>query len=393
MKRLMGLLLALCLPLTAIADVPEQVQAPHHLTVDPIVTATGITTMIIDAEVSVPQVEAINTYLVSQARITEETARAACEALGLDASAFQLASEPGYLSDIVNEYGGIQNGDYSLSVSNEIWKGEPSHTQMMIEQLNAPYEYFTGAGAWPEEFLADESMEGCTYTREEAEAIATAFVEQIAPELVLAAKGIVKGGTWVTGRTAAEIDAQAKRNKNRVNPCGYLFMFGHGPVDGIPVPLTNGDAGVADDREYLELHLYEPLPPYDESLCIAITDAGIGGVHYKNPFTVGEVLETDVELLTFSQIIDIAVSILPLKFAITHESVLEQRININRISLDYMRVSRRDDPHHFDLIPVWRFFGNAENQYDGRTSAISDIENYSFLTLDACTGFVIDGGY
>ena len=68
--------------------------------------------------------------------------------------------------------------------------------------------------------------------------------------------------------------------------------------------------------------------------------------------------------------------------------------DVDRIVLGYARIYEPStDPHTGLLVPVWDFFGSrkVEGDYDGNSySDITDYPSWSFLTINAVDGSIID---
>ena len=399
MKRLLCLLLALCLPLTALADVAEQVQAPSHLTLDPIVTNTGMTTITIDAEVIVPQVEGMNVYPTASRQVTVEDMRMLCDFLGVDSSGFEFRNGETPYPDSTHEWGSLKTSGYYVSSDNTFWQGIPYGGTLSAGIADPSFEYVNSQyrGA-PSPFLPEESMETCAYSRAEAEKMATALAAAIAPELVLETKGLVHGSHWLEGWSEAELKASLERVKDIPVPMAYNFTFSR-QIDG--VPLYSVFWGGIDIEHRPKVH--------DEWLSIVISDEGVDSAVYWDPAVVGEPIQTHVELLPFAQIIDVAQSILPLKYMSREGTVQkdgkpnstydakEAVYTIDRITLGYMRVLKQDDPSSFLLIPVWDFWGGGQERLHHANGDWTDWWDLPYaddlLTIDARTGLVIDREY
>ena len=411
MKRLLALLLVLCLPLSALADVSEQVQAPDHLTLDPIVTNTGYTTITIDAEVEVPQVEGLNVYPITPMTITPDMVYALCQELSMDTLCgkkkdgtpvpigkisgpedidFTSSATSSYGPDYVNERAHVRGDVHEAFVNNWLWRGKPYGCSIQLQLRKRRFDYDSGL----EPFLPDESMEGCVYSRAEAEEMAVRLAACIDPDLSIEMKGIVTGMSWITGKTEAEIDAEWERNKDVVIPNGYGFRFTR-VVDGVRVPRAQFQ-GVGGPAEL------EMRPAFqNEYIYVTVTDQGIDTMTLYNGYSIGESVQTNVELLPFDQIVTVASAIFPLKYMPLendHGGQYEYKYAIHRISLNYMRVLKENDPEAFELIPVWDFWGSNEHRWVQRDGTWSEWhsgggDGYSCLTVNAMNGLIIDREY
>lgn len=398
MKRFACLLLILCLPLTALADVAEQVKAPHHLTLDPLVTNTGNTTIAIDAEVIVPQVNGLNVYPIASRQVTLEDMRTLCDFLGIDSSSAEFGESEIPYPDSINQWGVLITMEYYVTTGNTFWHGIPYGGLLSASLSNPPFEYvnsqYRGETA---PFLPDESMETCAYSRADAEELATALAAAIAPELTMETKGLLYGSHWLDGWSEDELKASFERSKDIPVPMAYHFTFSR-QIDG--VPLYSVSWGGTDNEHRPEVR--------DEWLSIVISDEGVNSAVYWDPAVVGEPIQTHVELLPFEQIMDVAASILPLKTMSGESTVTKSGLpnprydekeavyTIDRITLGYMRVLKQDDPSSFLIVPVWDFWGSGQQRLHdvndgwGDWSA-SDID--TLLTINAMNGLVIDRNF
>jgi len=404
MKRLMGLRMAvsllfiLWLPLTALADVVEQIQAPNHLTLDPIVTNTGHTTIIIDAEVIVPQVNGLNVYPTASRQVTAEDIQTLCDFLGIDDSSVESKNGETPYPDSTREWGSLEVSGYYVCFDNTFWHGIPYGGQLSATLSNQPFEYVNSQyRGKTSPFLPDESMEACAYSRAEAEELATALAAAIAPELTMEAKGVINGSHWLGGWTEAELKASHERAKDIPIPTAYHFTFSR-QIDGVPLYSVAWDGSDNEHRPVVR----------DEWLSIVISDEGVDSAVYWDPAVVGEPIQTHVELMPFEQIIDVAESILPLK-AMSQESTTtktglpnptydakETVYTIDRITLGYMRVLQQDDPSSFLIVPVWDFWGSGRQRLhyaNGDWNDWSELNTDTLLTIHAMNGLVIDRSY
>ena len=413
MKKLLALLLALCLPLSALADVAEQVQAPERLTLlDPIVTNTGMTTITIDAEIDVPRVEGMNVYPITAMTITPDMVYALCKELNMDKLcgvkkdgtrypvsdinspedvAFTDSATSSYGLDYVNHEADVQGDLHIAFIHNWAWRGKPYGCRIQLELHKRRFDYDSGL----QPFLPDEDMEGCVYSRAEAEEMATRLVACIDPDLSIEAKGIVIGMNWITGATEAEIDANWERNKDIVIPNGYGFRFTR-VVDGVRVPRAQYQ-GIGERPEEGLIR-----PPFqNEYVYVTVTDQGIDTLTLYNGYDIGEPAQRNVELLPFDQIITTATALFPLKYMPQENAYggqYEYHYTIHRISLNYMRVLKENDPEAFELIPVWDFWGTNEHRWMQKDGTWSDWhsgggDSYSYLTINAMNGLVVDREY
>ena len=415
MKRLLALLFILCLPLTALADVPAQVQAPDHLTLDPIVTNTGGTTITIDAEVEVPQVDGLNVYPITPLTITPDMVYALCREMNMgtlcgkkkDGTPIPIGKINGVediefvKNDYVTAYGPddvsmdihVRGDAHEVYVTNSLWRGKPFGCQIQLQLCHRNFDYDYSM----QPFLPDESMEGCAYSRAEAEEMAVRLASCIDPNLTVEYKGIATGSHWLSGWTEAELKAELESKKDIVIPNGYSFIFTR-MVDGVRVAHSQYQ-GIGADKYDTDPPMRPPFQ--NENVYVTVTDQGIDTLTLYNGYSIGEPTQTDVELLPFDQIITTASAIFPLKYMPQENAYggqYEYNYAIHRISLNYMRVLKENNPEVFELIPVWDFWGTNEYRWLQKDGTWSDWrsdggDSYSYLTINAVTGLVVDREY
>ena len=157
----------------------------------------------------------------------------------------------------------------------------------------------------------------------------------------------------------------------------FIFTRSYG---GVPSVYTSKDCTTYDNLA----DTYIRKIPY-ELLYIIVDDVSGVYVHWRSPHTMIGVETESTALLSFGEIMDIAESILPLKYA-HQEKYLEARrqdayrLTVNRITLGYTRIQSRDDPEQYLFVPVWDFFDAEDPQT-------------SLLTINAVDGTVIHRGY
>ncbi len=213
----------------------------------------------------------------------------------------------------------------------------------------------------------------CSYTRTEALNIAKNAAAVIAPELTEVSCGIIND-MGMPESTYSENEA-------------YIFCFTRS-VDGIPVTYTMQECNYTDDDENGDPIHYRMIYPY-ESLRLVVTSKGVVNGRYESPYMLSDPIQTDVELLSFEQILEIAEKILPLTFT-WMEDTYRIEVNIDRVVFGYSRLDFRDDMYRYKLVPVWDFFGTY-SCYKNDELIVAHTEDFnSLLTINAMDGTVID---
>ena len=411
MKRLLCLVLTLMtLSSAAHADsLKTTLGVPDHAQLS-FKTNTGVTTINVNADVEMPDVESVAVYDYAPVRVPEEQVLAMARALGLN-EIKDVRYEPNVqnISSIYTDYTGeffryrTDLSRLAFWATSSFWHGKPYGGQIYYRSRGPRIEYSNYFDLHPYGTLP----ENCRYSREEARQMALDLAMQVAPDYVLAQEGVISGFPYSTGDTDEEM--AANRDDDLFIPTGYKFVFNR-TIDGVPItiaspidnPRIKNIDGDSINGEYVPTLS-------DESLMMVIADDGFQEVVLTNPFAVGEPIGTSPDLLPFESIMDIAQSILSVKMLLFegNEYQEEYRVEIDRIAFGYMMVLKPDVPREYMLVPVWDFFGNqltghvVSESYDARTktwqyayeTAMSDDFDTSFLTIDARTGLVIDRQY
>ena len=168
---------------------------------------------------------------------------------------------------------------------------------------------------------------------------------------------------------------------------GYAIYYTR-TINGVPITQTMADGGALEDMDStMETWSYE-------SLYFFVDKDGIESMYYSNPYTIGETKTENLNLLPFSEIMKTYEKMMVVTNADNMEYEKSRVYDIDRIVLGYARIYEPStDPHTGLLVPVWDFFGSrkVEGDYDGNSySDITDYPNWSFLTINAVDGSIID---
>lgn len=390
MKRMLALLLALLSMGQASAESLAQRVGAQARVSDTLTSNTGKTIITVDAAVEVPDASSVNVYEVTVEEIPAErlvafanewmgegqwqgdTAYGSAEdadvggmVAGVTTESLLIESREtdyrGWAIDTIAAYRYRQNGQL---------RGTQAMTLTSRRNLLFNYNYFIMHQR------GEADAMGCAYTRQEAISLAKEAAAVLAPELTEVYCGVInQGGDAVNYSNADE---------------AYLVCFTRN-VDGIPVTWTMLECTAQDEDKNGDPIVYRM--PFDyESLRLVVTNEGITAGRYESPYSLGSVLQEDVQLLSLEQIMNVAKTILPLKYTWL-EGSYQVKMKIDRITLGYTRVDFKDDMNRFMLVPVWDFFGTYECLVDGQavTSAVEG--GNSLLTINAMDGTVIDRNY
>ena len=376
MKRLLCLIIALFLPLTALAE-----DIPVHVT-EQLSSNTGHTTITIDAEVIVPEVEAVPRYLVRRREFTAAEIHAMANVLfgGRD----YVGDEDFYthvnpempnsrLESAYMELETVELRDgwplYWLNADHTYLKQAHSLIMASVEFTPSGDAYYRNSGF---SAVPEGGAVGCSITLEEARETARAAVAAFAPQLTLTGEGVM----WV----CSSEDTNARKETQRYQ--GYAFGF----TRDLPLPVLYEETHVQGDYSNVVCK---------EQLIIVVDDNGIYWMNYEQPYEIIETLDEDCALLPFDKILDVARTLFPLRYLAYEGQYSDIRLHVDRITLSSMEVLSRDHPEQCEVIPVWDFFGTAElrEKKNGQLSAAQDNPCVSLLTINALDGTIIDRSY
>ena len=382
MKRLMKrLMIALMVLLTALSgaraeSLREQTGAPETLRES--WTSTAVPMLIqIDANVEIPEVSEVYRVAVTRHEFTaEELERIGSAVIGTTLSGLR------YECDYSGWYDSwlcrVRSGDWQLDGRYSILKGRRLRDEMHVWRRNDEFGDLAYSGGPMKQRQAYENP----YTPEAAQAIADELVASIAPGYTLTAWGTeARIPTSATNYGSSESQTEFTRFPDAYRLC-YTPVIG-----GIPELCTWEDSSMDEENTY--------FPFLNDRIYVVIVPEGLDEVLWQAPEDHGE--QTPCELLSFEQIMNVARELLPLKQADVARRLGDRAgLMVNRITLSYCRVRKRDAQDAYELVPVWDFFGTSARMEDGGLrSAWSDNEMpyNSLLTINAIDGLVIDRKY
>ena len=126
-------------------------------------------------------------------------------------------------------------------------------------------------------------------------------------------------------------------------------------------------------------------PLYYESLDVIVSDDGIIAMQWQYPSTVKETVNDNVEPLAFDKIAEIIEKQLTGYINQTMET--PQNLLIDKIELSMMRIKKVNSENEFYLVPVWDCYGK---QTDENSGGQQNVDNFSFLTVNALDGSIIN---
>ena len=151
-------------------------------------------------------------------------------------------------------------------------------------------------------------------------------------------------------------------------------------IGGVPLP----DLWRADILPRGES--YGPNPR--EALGICVDESGVIRIDWRDPVAIGEVLDDNVSIMAFDELIELAKRQLEMQ-SYSSDTALE--IVITDISLSLMPVKMQDSRDKL-TVPVWDFMGYHYDPNDAQAKQeAADMDfRYSYLTINAIDGSIID---
>lgn len=222
---------------------------------------------------------------------------------------------------------------------------------------------YSGAGG--QEPVPDNDV---TITQEEAEAKAEEFLSQIGVE----GFSVYEGGLF---------NESLEMNLNYYRTC-YILRYCR-DIEGC---LLMQESGVKHQEGWESEDNYNKQFWPAETIEFHITDAGIVTFTWNAPLEIIETVVDNSSLKTFDEVKSTFEKMITVTKATEDEGV-ETKINIDKVTLSYSRISEKDSFDTGLIVPVWAFRGNDTMYYDGYPT-----ETYyeAQMCINAIDGSVID---
>lgn len=238
-----------------------------------------------------------------------------------------------------------------------------------VQQVVGEGFYFTNMQARP----IQGQPKGTAMAFEEAKKLADDAVAAFAPGRTLAgaaylADETIEAGVLLSGASGRE---------------GYDLYY----TLALELPLTYA-YGAINQSDFMNAS-------QSELITVVVDDRGIRSLWFDWPHEVLGVVQEDAQLLPFAKVMEIAGKLLHLKYTAYEQTYFQVQAQVNDIRLGYMRVPLKDNPSAFQLVPVWDFFGEVAliNAHDNQRTIRRDWANNSLMTINALDGTVIDREY
>ena len=372
MKRLLCLLLILCLPATALAEtIAERIGAPETWQGE-FQSNTGRSHIYVDMTVEVPNMDSVPIFAVRSRTISlEEIVQLADLTIGRGRwhqedlwNHTALDGEPRLIAK--NVEGGTSYGCYL----------------QQNDSLASVYGIYTTVDVLPNWYMFNsltfklnkDNTGRNVGTLENAVALADAVISQIAPDMVLHSVDPEMDGAQMSYRAIYP---------GEIGEYGYRFHYAR-KVGGLLVTPVSQQG--ASDVLDIKNPIYSPVLPY-EKCYVDVGENGVFQLSWEHPIEIVGTVAEDCQLLSFDEIMSIFGAIAPLTIQAS-EAYDNNALYIDRAVLGYMCLQERGNPTSYQLIPVWDFFGERTMRDDRFAE-----HNNSLLTINAIDGTIIDRSY
>lgn len=381
-------------PLSVLLGVPETVEGDF-------VSESGISRVTVDADVIFPDVYQVNLYVAIPRVYTEDEIHTLIERHEDEIGWYYVNSDIPYKNELpaISDISGSVDM-YQLWIDNNPIGMQYSEKNNLLDQIreslpekqaeNYQYAYLyinyglmqnTGDIGFPPGMIYKRSnyalnsdqllplvngkAEDCTITLEEAIAMADKEVQTILPDYRVSAYG--------------QLPLQELGNQSQY----YIFRYTR-HLDAIPVNDSYAGESVASDYGYVSgLGV----------VTVIVNDQGVCLFEYHNPYNIGKMVETNVELLPFSSIWDIFsnLSLLSIQHLEVYENLQKNEMEVYEIRFGYMSILQADGSYLYT--PVWDFYATRSLGGTGEYAHADEQEpiyGRSLLTINAINGTIID---
>ncbi len=378
----------------------ERLSVPEYYE-NELTSENGNSTLIIKADVTVPNVYDVDTVSMKSVTFTDEQLTDFCQKCieGTEVSDWRVVIDAfmGQWED--------WDGDFSLRLNPQSTADEQIYMLWMISDYGSIY-----SDAWLDENdnllsgteinyeskvaenidinnlveLTDDKANSCTIDFETAKAYADEALAGY-DEFELAFYGQNYGGEENSGSTDLESASGGEYEQY------YVFYYTR-EFQGVPVNYSTNSLNVSQEFGFTAGLEY---------IAVMVNDDGVIAFEYSNPFEMGDVVEQNVDLISFDEAMEVFenVAMLYLKSGEAINGFDKNVMKITDIRFGYMQIKQANSDEYV-LTPVWDFYGESAFVYDD--SADYYFELYDSLyyddvftanarfTISAVDGTVID---
>ena len=171
------------------------------------------------------------------------------------------------------------------------------------------------------------------------------------------------------------------------DPKPYCYMLEcRRIVEGVPCASTGVGASYASNDALAESWDYERMS-------FRVDGSGIISMNWNSPLTIMNTVVEDCTLMPFEDIVSVFEKMMP----ISHEPLAREdfmgsvNFDIDRVSLEFVRVTEQNSIGHGLLVPAWCFYGTRTAIYNDGTRYDHHSDGYGcHLIVNAVDGSVID---
>ncbi len=249
------------------------------------------------------------------------------------------------------------------------------------------------------EYKDGESAIGMTTSYEDAKNLAQEAVQNIygdnmaIVQTTMAIKGQLDED-WTDVILAERITGEDKSKDQ-----GYIFYFTktYNDIPQLYAPkASNNDSAESEQGGYVNERSWDyeySMKWPAEYVMVTVDDTGIVEFWGYSPTEIEEMVNSNVEMLEFGEILDIFKQNIYYNSVWTNSLTEKLDINITNIKFGMVRVPKKDDPNIFYMVPSWQFIGSKSV-----STSLSSYGNYdetgkTFMVLNAIDGGIIDTSY
>lgn len=232
--------------------------------------------------------------------------------------------------------------------------------------------------------LTNDKANSCTIDFETAKAYADEALAGY-DEFELSFYGQNYGGEENSGSTDLEVALGGETEQY------YLFYYTR-EIQGVPVNYSANSLSISNEFGFTAGLEY---------IAVMVNDDGVIAFEYSNPFEMGDIVEQNVDLISFDEAMEVFenIAMLYLKSGEAYTDFDKNVMKITDIRFGYMQV-KQPNSEEYVLTPVWDFYGESTFVYDDSAEYFFELYDsiycddvftqYTKFTISAVDGTVID---